>query len=79
MFFNLSIRFPSLAALFTEVGARVMSGKERIKKKSKQEICKQHEVSCKSFLYNVMTRLRNTVVFNAYLYVQLETGAAFSH
>lgn len=31
--FNRSIRFPSLAGLFIEVGARVMSGKERIKKK----------------------------------------------
>lgn len=30
-FFNLSIGFPSLAALFAEVGARVMSGKERTK------------------------------------------------
>lgn len=32
--FNRSIRFPSLAGLFIEVGARVMSGKERIKKKN---------------------------------------------
>lgn len=31
VFFNLSIGFPSLAALFAEVGARVMSGKERTK------------------------------------------------
>lgn len=59
--------------------ARVTSGKEKIKKKHKWEIRKQCEVSCKSFLYYVMTHLRNTVVFNAYLYVQLETGAVFSH
>lgn len=31
--FNRSIRFPSLAGLFIEVGVCVMSGKERIKKK----------------------------------------------
>lgn len=76
--FNRSIRFPSLAGLFIEVGARVMSGKERIKKKKcKREIYKQDQVSFKSFLYDVMTHLRNTVVSNAYLYMQLETGACF--
>lgn len=56
-----------------------MSGKERIKKICKWKICKQPEVSCKSLLYDVMTHLRNTVVFNARLYAQLETGAVFSH
>lgn len=33
VFFNLSIRFPSLAALFAEVGVCVTSGKGRIAKK----------------------------------------------
>lgn len=56
-----------------------MSGKARIKTKCKWEICKQHEVSCKNFLYAVMTHFRSIVGVNAYLYMQLETGAVFSH
>lgn len=54
-------------------------GKARIKTKCKREICKQREVSCKSFLYKVTSHFRNIVGVNAYLYMHLETGAVFSH
>lgn len=68
-----------LLQIFTKVGVHATSGKARIKTKCKWEICKQHEVSCKSFLYTVMTHFRSIVGVNGYLYMQLETGAVFSH
>lgn len=74
VFFNLSIRFPSSLCRGWGV-CYEWEGKNC----KKREICKQHAVFCKSFLYRVMTHLRNTVVFNVYLYMQLETVAVFPH
>lgn len=68
-----------LLKIFTEVGERATSWEGRIKAKCEWEICKQGEVSCKSFLDAVVSHFRNIVGVNACLYMQLETGAVFSH